>query len=293
MVFSWTIFEETNVTGARMAVQAQPGVQSSESGGSRIAAETSTSTNKTDSRPSPQNRGEEVVVVQPYQARVKGGLLVAEETLTAGVSDALSHYRDRGRSFQSNTPEVSSAQSTVIPDISRAVSRSSEAETEVDLAIPSRSISVSSIRSSEGREEHSEPGVYVFELPGVKAAFKLRIDDAGKRPRQQVHTRDQRPEEDEDNLIFNFGKLKEVLNSTSPPSSKIRRPRKVLAKQLNNSNKAPGQRKFIFDAEPWLREEYGRDLQGRLLRPSTIVRSRGHATKEQYRHFIDADNNLV
>lgn len=291
MVFSWTIFEEINVTGARLAVQAQPGLQSPEGS---CNAETSTSSNKTDSRPDPQNRvvNEEVVIVEPYQPRGKGGLV--EGTLTAGVFDGLSHYRDRGRSFQSNTPEVSSAKYTVIPDISRAVSLSSEVHTEVDLVIPSRSISVSSIRSeSEDGGEDPEPGVYVFELPGVKAAFKLRIDDAGKRPRQQVHTRDQRPEEDEDNLIFNFGKLKEVLNSTSPPSSKIRRPRKVLAKQLNNSNKAPGQRKFIFDAEPWLREEYGRDLQGRLLRPSTIVRSRGHATKEQYRHLIDADNNLV
>lgn len=279
MVFSWTIFEETNVTGARMAVQAQPGVQSSESGGSRIAAETSTSTNKTDSRPSPQNRGEEVVVVQPYQARVKGGLLVAEETLTAGVSDALSHYRDRGRSFQSNTPEVSSAKYTVIPDISRAVSLSSEVHTEVDLVIPSRSISVSSIRSSEDGGEDPEPGVYVFELPGVKGTFKLRIDDAGKRPRQQAHTPDPRPEVDDDNLIFNFGKLKDALSSTAgaSPDAKIRRPRKVQAKQLNKSNKAIGQRTFIFDAEPWLREEYGRDLQGRILRPST-VRNSVHAT---------------
>lgn len=271
-------FEEFFVIGVRLEVQAQPRLQGPE--GSRNT-DTSTSSSKTDSRPpDPQNRvvNEEVVIVEPYQPRTKGGL--AEGTLTAGVSDALRHYRDRGRSFQSNTPEVSSAQSTVIPDISRAVSISSEVHSEVDLVIPSRSISVSSIRSSEDREEDSEPGVYVFELPGVEATFKLRIDDARKRPWQQLHPRVQRPEEDEDNLIFNFGKLKEVLNSTSQPSSdaKIRRPRKVQAKQLNSSNKAPGQRTFIFDAEPWLREEYGRDLQGRLLRPSTIVRSGGHAT---------------
>lgn len=276
MVFSWTIFEEINVTGARLAVQAQPGLQSPEGS---CNAETSTSSNKTDSRPDPQNRvvNEEVVIVEPYQPRGKGGLV--EGTLTAGVFDGLSHYRDRGRSFQSNTPEVSSAKYTVIPDISRAVSLSSEVHTEVDLVIPSRSISVSSIRSSEDGGEDPEPGVYVFELPGVKGTFKLRVDDAGKRPRQQAHTPDPRPEGDDDNLIFNFGKLKEALSSTAraSPNAKIRRPRKVQARQLNKSNKAIGQRTFIFDAEPWLKEECGRDLQGRILRPST-VRNSVHAT---------------
>lgn len=276
MVFSWTIFEEINVTGARLAVQAQPGLQSPEGS---CNAETSTSSNKTDSRPDPQNRvvNEEVVIVEPYQPRGKGGLV--EGTLTAGVFDGLSHYRDRGRSFQSNTPEVSSAKYTVIPDISRAVSLSSEVHTEVDLVIPSRSISVSSIRSSEDGGEDPEPGVYVFELPGVKGTFKLRVDDAGKRPRQQAHTPDPRPEGNDDNLIFNFGKLKEALSSTAraSPNAKIRRPRKVQARQLNKSNKAIGQRTFIFDAEPWLKEEYGRDLQGRILRPST-VRNSVHAT---------------
>ena len=185
---------------------------------------------------------EEIILVEPYTSGSR------PTKSAAGTSQSLA-YRERQASFQS---DALSRQFSALSVPSRSVSRLPEerGDTETATGPPSRAAS-----PPESPTNEDPPGLYTFNIPGRRSPFRLNLEADKVRTKVIVMGQQQRQRKaDESNLIFKFGKFREILNELPVEESRPRRPRKVQAKKLDYFSKTPGQKTFSFNAETWLKE---------------------------------------
>ena len=144
-----------------------------------------------------------------------------------------------------------------------------QASREMTTPSKSRAVSLASpvgiepqIQTSEARMSSGVPDISFASAKSASAEMTIVMND----PYQMEALSETLQEADD--LIFNYGRFKEqppFLEATSAVDQQ-RRPRKSRAEKLDPSNRSPSQRTYVFDAEPWMLEEFGERIIQRFRR---------------------------